>query len=757
MTLLWLGVAAAEGGDVGLLLPVSAPEAAVWWASSGWKIRPDGPLPTAASTSMIVRAAANETEAAQLVVTPRQALRGLALAASALTGPNGGRIAAAQIEILKVASVAIAQPTDKLGKTGPWPDPLPPIRGPMDLPAGVHQPFWIRVHVPRDASAGRYTGVLTLAAPAFTAAVPFEVEVYGFRLPERMTCQTAFGFSPSTVFRYHGARTDAERRAVLEKYWDAFSRHHISPYDPAPLDPLRVLWPDVKPPPSKWARWDDARVVTNESAAGAGSLVIFDDRRDAQPSTAYRDLLPIPPGGLRVSFKYRTALPDQEAMITLNHHDAQGKWMSGRNNDILLHGSGRWDSFEQVLKDFPEGAASVQVRLWASRWTEAGERTGLAWFDDVSVRAAAGGPELIAGGDFEPPAIPDSGAPEEKLRVGFDSEAWDRATAEAVDRWHFNTFRLPVEGLGGGTFFEHSGGSLLGFPEGSREYGAMLASYLGGLDRHLRERGWLDEAFVYWFDEPDPHQYAFVRNGFLKLKRHAPGLRRMLTEQPEPGLYGGPDLWCPVSSAFHPERAAERRREGERFWWYICCAPKEPYATLFIDHPGTELRVWLWQTWQRKIEGILVWESVYWTSSTAYPDEQAPQNPWQDPMSWTSGYGVPVGTKQGWGNGDGRFLYPPPACADGRPAAPVMEPPVASIRWEMLRDGIEDYEYLAMLRRELERRTDLSVERRRELETLLEVPPEITRSMTSFTTDPAPIERRRDAVARALASLQPHP
>jgi hypothetical protein len=38
---------------------------------------------------------------------------------------------------------------------------------------------------------------------------------------------------------------------------------------------------------------------------------------------------------------------------------------------------------------------------------------------------------------------------------------------------------------------------------------------------------------------------------------------------------------------------------------------------------------------------------------------------------------------------------------------PVIEPPVSSIRWEMLREGVEDYEMLYLLRQRLaEKQTD---------------------------------------------------
>ena len=50
-----------------------------------------------------------------------------------------------------------------------------------------------------------------------------------------------------------------DRRAVLEKYWENFGAHHIAPYDPAPLDPLKVTWPKLEllpitSPPSHFCR-----------------------------------------------------------------------------------------------------------------------------------------------------------------------------------------------------------------------------------------------------------------------------------------------------------------------------------------------------------------------------------------------------------------------------------------------------------------------------------------------------------------------
>ncbi|MBN2308633.1 MAG: DUF4091 domain-containing protein, partial [Candidatus Hydrogenedentes bacterium] len=107
-----------------------------------------------------------------------------------------------------------------------------------------------------------------------------------------------------------------------------------------------------------------------------------------------------------------------------------------------------------------------------------------------------------------------------------------------------------------------------------------------------------------------------------------------------------------------------------------------------------------------------------------------------------------------WGNGDGRFIYPPEAAATARQAETVLDGPVDSIRWEMLRDGVEDYEYFVILRDRLaERGEGLSARERRRYEALLEVPEAVSEDLTHFATDPAPIEAHRHEVARAIAAL----
>ena len=214
-------------------------------------------------------------------------------------------------------------------------------------------------------------------------------------------------------------------------------------------------------------------------------------------------------------------------------------------------------------------------------------------------------------------------------------------------------------------------------------------------------------------------------------------------------LAGPIDIWCPILHNYHDEMAHQRQKQGERVWWYVCCQPKAPFCTLFIDHPATDLRVWLWQTWQRDITGVMVWESTYWS-----PRGDLTPNPYEDPASYL--YGSRPEEKKTWGNGDGRFLYPPLAAATpgASGSGPVIEPPVSSIRWEMLREGIEDYEYLWLLRDLIaKKRPQLTAEQTKTYQSLLKVPEGITRDMTTFTTDPQPIYARRTAIAEAIEQL----
>ena len=726
----------------GEVIPLGQPRFNVWRVSSGWKIPQARALPHQIARGLVIRAARNEWEALQLVITPNAPLSNVLVRASDLVlGIGKDKIPAENVRVLRVGYVPVVQTTDATGAVADWPDPLLPQEAPVNLTAGRNQPYWIRVKVPKGIPSGIYWGKVLIEADGVKASVSLSVEVYDFDLPDTLSCSTAFGFSPGTVWRYHGVTAPAQRRQLLDKYLTDLSEHHLSPYDPAPMDGWSVAWKGL-------SSWRGGTVVTNEKAEGAGSLLVCDDSKRLNVCASYDRPVALPASGLKIRFKYKTDT-SQKFLFSIGYQRADGTWMSGHNTDLPIDGQPGWQTFETTCAKFPKEAVTCRFSLWAAGYQEPGVATGKLWVDSLSVVDAATGKPLVEGGDFEPPDLA-------KVEPVFDWTAWDAAMSHAFDAYHFNTFRIRVEGLGGGTFQERYEPVFLGYPEGTTEYGVLLGKYLKGIESHLKEKGWLDKAYVYWFDEPDTKDYPFVMNGFAKLKKYAPGLRRMLTEQVEKELAGGPNLWVPLTPSLNAPGVEERRAAGDRFWWYVCCGPKAPYATEFIDHSGTDLRVWLWQTWAERVTGVLIWETVYWTSGTAYPGHAALQNPYRDAMSWVGDSHLAPGTKSAWGNGDGRFLYPPVAAADGHPAAPVMDGPVDSVRIEMLRDGLEDYEYFALLKRLLDEKGakgKMDAQTRSEYEALLTVPADVSSGLTRFTHDPAPIESHRDKLARAIVEL----
>ncbi len=151
------------------------------------------------------------------------------------------------------------------------------------------------------------------------------------------------------------------------------------------------------------------------------------------------------------------------------------------------------------------------------------------------------------------------------------------------------------------------------------------------------------------------------------------------------------------------ERMADMQAEGDVVWSYVCNDPISPYAQLYVDTDGIMQRLMMWQHYQRNIEGFLYWQATSW----GY--HQGDIDPWKT---------VNNGVKDGDGNvvyGDGFLLYPgTPVGVDG---------PVASIRLKILRDGIDDIEFLYLAEQYLDK------------DWIMEKVNEATPTLTSYTSE----------------------
>ncbi|HOX36460.1 MAG TPA: DUF6067 family protein [Candidatus Brocadiia bacterium] len=711
----------------------------LWWCESTYKISRFRTIPKERGPVVRITAAKDEYEPFQIAIRPKSDLKDVTVKFSNLAGEGGASIPASEITIDLVEWLYVRSPSDAAGCVGWWPDPLPHYTGPFNAPGGRNSVIWATVHVPKNAKPGTYAGTVTLqATDGWSAMAPLEVRVFDFEMPAERHCFGTFGMSPGQIRRYHNLETAEELDQVWDLYMKNAAEHRLGPYNPMALHPYKAGL--------KGANWHGGEVVP---ATGSGDRTLFirDDSDASVIAADASDLIPIDPNKeYRISWKALTATPGQDYLITLNTYDAGGQWISGNNIDLACRGTGRWRSEERVVKSKTDKGRFFKLTIRPALWSEKGELVGSAWFDDVSLKELPDGPELVKGGDF--------GANPESLKVELDFTEFDKSAKRYLDEMGFPRFTLPVSGLGYGTFHSRSPGELFGFKAGTQEYESLMTQYLGGIQDHLEKNGWLGKEYIYWFDEPDPKDYEFVRDGMATIKRHGPKLCRMLTEEPTEALYGAVDLWCPLTGSFDAKVCRERQAAGEQIMWYVCTGPKEPYAGLFIDHPAVDMRVWLWQTFQNDVEGLLVWETTYWTSPCAYPEPDA-QNPWEDPMAYVSGYDTPVGQKIHWGNGDGRYLYPPNR--EGvKSKKKYVEGPVNSFRWEMLREGAEDFEYLWTLReliRDLKNK-GVSGKEIEDAAKLIEVPDSISRSLTEFTLDPKPIFAQRMKIAEAIERLK---
>lgn len=336
-------------------------------------------------------------------------------------------------------------------------------------------------------------------------------------------------------------------------------------------------------------------------------------------------------------------------------------------------------------------------------------------------------------------------------KVVFDWTDFDKNVSEQIEKYNVGAMCIKIQGIGSGNFRREIKGKINEIVDGDPRYEAVLADYLGQIDKHIVEKGWIDFFYSYTFDEPEKHNYPFLIKELSKIKKYAPHINVMITEEPSQELTKVVDIWCPITREFSHKDALQAQKDGDEVWWYICTNPRAPFAGLFIDHAGVDLRVWLWQTFKYDVEGILIWATTYMYSTTAYPNSL--QNPYADPMSWADVYVLPKGTKRNWGNGDGRFFYPPASTKDGKKAGDN-DKFVSTMRMDILRDGIEDYEYLHILKRTLAKKSaKLSKEEQKKYAELLAIPETITKSMTDFSFNPMHIEKRRLQIAEAIEEL----
>jgi len=225
--------------------------------------------------------------------------------------------------------------------------------------------------------------------------------------------------------------------------------------------------------------------------------------------------------------------------------------------------------------------------------------------------------------------------------------------------------------------------------------------------------------------EPPADVWPNVTEAARQWKTLAPNIPLMTTTFGyQPFLDDSIDIWAvntQVLDTGNNELVLDRAARGQEVWWYVNRFNARPYANFLLDFAPIEHRILFWQTWALGITGV-----HHWAINYASPE----QNPFVDQLDLT-----PV-------NGDGFLVYPGP---DG---------PLSSIRWETIRDGIEDFDYLFIYSQYLKQLRqqgghDQLVMRAMESVDIKAVVPDLT----SFSRDPGHLVATRQNLARQIVEL----
>ncbi len=231
----------------------------------------------------------------------------------------------------------------------------------------------------------------------------------------------------------------------------------------------------------------------------------------------------------------------------------------------------------------------------------------------------------------------------------------------------------------------------------SPSFNKIASAYISDVFAYFTKNGWADRlVFNSPIDEPNTQKdYEITRQWALLVHEAAPGVHFLATESPvsdnpEWGtLRGYVDNFCVHGNTLNEPKVkqalAEEQAKGGEATWYISCDQIYPQPNYFIDAPAMDPVMVPWITARYHMNGILYWAANFWNQT---PD------PWLDPVTYISGFDC----SGGWVlNGEGSLIYPGDHTKTYT-GQPDVFGPVSSIRMELLREGIEDYEYLWMLK-----------------------------------------------------------
>lgn len=189
-------------------------------------------LPGDAAGGLQLRAARNEWEPAQFAVRSAKALQGVRVEVSPLRHAEGQTaLGPEHVSWNFVGFIPLKKNTPGSEairvRAAPCeiPDPLLDART-LDLPADTTQPVWLTVRVPKEAAAGVYRGEVVVMAGSQRAALPIELRVEPWTLPDTRHVLVTNWFNLHNIAAAHGLAVWSEPYwSMLERYAQNMAAH----------------------------------------------------------------------------------------------------------------------------------------------------------------------------------------------------------------------------------------------------------------------------------------------------------------------------------------------------------------------------------------------------------------------------------------------------------------------------------------------------------------------------------------------------
>jgi hypothetical protein len=195
----------------------------------------------------------------------------------------------------------------------------------------------------------------------------------------------------------------------------------------------------------------------------------------------------------------------------------------------------------------------------------------------------------------------------------------------------------------------------------------FLNQFLPALKKHLVKKGWYDIFLLHVADEPIASNAESYNKICQYVKALVPDIKTIDAVMTSKEVKSNINVMVPLLDVFKKDYSfyQEQQKAGKDIWFYTCLNPKGNFPNRFIELPLIQTRFIHWLNYKYNATGYLHWGLNAWIKDQLHTDTS---------LEWDM---LPAG--------DNCIIYP------------GYRKIYSSIRFETMRDGIDDYQLFKMI------------------------------------------------------------